>query len=1563
MILKNIGDYLLFLHWVSALITRRFLVTPINEAFIVVWGPIQKERTMIKTKLFSGVLILALLLPFVTPDLQVSGEQFAESVQKTITIDVVADATIRSWDSSSNFGTDHYLEISYKREGRAATLIRFDTSSIPIGATIDSAILQLFLDGASGSDALSVGAYFINNHWDESTVTWNSEINTGTIGINASIDTVVGSYKSWPIASFVQSWVDNPASNNGVLLLGPGSGTFYERWFESHEHNEHVPQLEIIYHVPVLSGQVYKGEVGDQTTPIPGVNVNLYCSNNSGVLGRQMGTATTNAEGWYGLEVIDACEYYQIVETDLEGYTSVGATSTGGVVINSNFIEYSYPLTGKTLTGNKFWDTIPDLPLEIISGPTVTNISPYSALISWQTNQPADSLVLFDSLARLFRMQVDDPSQTTQHEVLLDGLTPSITYHFKVRSATPGGESVESDDFTFETLPTADTRNPTVKIVDPGTIKDTVIFKADAADDTGVKKVEFYWNGVKVFTDFSPPYEWKLSTGAGDNGDHILTAKAFDLSGRNAVDTKTIKVLNFIDQEQPKVRIFHPNAGDNVYGYTPVWVTVSDDSGWSDVELFVDGVKVTGGSFPVSPSLDINFGWDTTVLPQGTYSLAVQATDGDGKVGTDMINVTVANPTPPPEPNLVVTNHEVFRHGHTFAVELTVKNQGSAKASQVEIWESLTGFQAIDASSYGVDYQTNYYPYQRTSDVIISDPVGLAAGSSRTYIFSAIPVLMTNNPPAPEIGRTIEMSFSDSTGKLYHKPTLAFEALKTTQTAGSAPSEPLAQAHANAIKASSYLIVTDPERLFLKNYKQDNNQVLVMMAKLAFVRAGVLGFLSGANTEAILDSLIEPGGDWATALNSNFGIAGLGYLLIVGETEIVPSWLERITRVGWNNTSRETFEVNLSDLRYADTGGSNAGPELIVGRIIGNDAANLVNLLQNNLTGSFDRSHYLLVSGTDRNTKIQKEFVGAINDIDKLIDCDSCVTKLHLKDVTFWETAYKTNTVDKDVIVYQGHGGVDSWDGLSTTQIVSATYPLIFGGTNPVVLSFACLTGSYEDHVSNAPWTEGGGDYNFAEAFHDQGAAVFVGSTEVSPLSQNRAYSKKFFDKFWKSDRSVGFALTAVKWFYATFSSITTNKIHPYDNLWIHEYNLYGDPKYGIVPGGTHSTPSSFQQEANVQGLTASGALSAVDIVIPDYEVTPVGGYHEVDIPGGVVMLEPGGYRIPFYTHTIAYPPGYEVQQVVLTDRSGLVEETDSGLILPINEMFTTGINLQDQNTPRAGEGWVPEGQFDWVAVEDPDGTLTLTIIMYPFYYDPDTTDIQFYHNYSFEIDTILSPVTLTAMMTNKAAYFQGEAVQADVMVTNTGPAQAVSLLAVVKSYPVGEFVAGLPLQTLPNLVGDASFGFVWNTDGVEPGGYLLEVTLRNAENQVLDRITTTIQVGITSGEITQLEVSPQYFEIGDLIDVSLRFLNTGSVDLSGTLYIKVYDPLGTLIETIAKPFSDLAPRGFIDQETTWDSSGAEKGSYGIVGYALYHGKASLAKQISISTEPPAGIYLPLIFR
>ena len=111
-----------------------------------------------------------------------------------------------------------------------------------------------------------------------------------------------------------------------------------------------------------LSGRVYEGETGVEppgSTPLSGVTVSLYCSSNAPDQGTLLLSTTTNSEGWYGLEAREVCEYYNIVETNPTGYTSVGATSVGGTVKTYDWIQYEYPLEGKTLTGNKFWDTGP----------------------------------------------------------------------------------------------------------------------------------------------------------------------------------------------------------------------------------------------------------------------------------------------------------------------------------------------------------------------------------------------------------------------------------------------------------------------------------------------------------------------------------------------------------------------------------------------------------------------------------------------------------------------------------------------------------------------------------------------------------------------------------------------------------------------------------------------------------------------------------------------------------------------------------------------------------------------------------------------------------------------------------------------------------------------------------------------------------------------------------------------------------------------------------------------------------------------------------------------------
>jgi hypothetical protein len=113
-----------------------------------------------------------------------------------------------------------------------------------------------------------------------------------------------------------------------------------------------------------VSGRVYEGNVGDESKPLSGVTVTLYASNNSGQQGTYITSTTTDSQGWYGLEVEGAFDYFNVVETDPGGYSSVGATTVSGSVINSNWIQYDSLGLQNTTTGNKFWDKKEETPPE-----------------------------------------------------------------------------------------------------------------------------------------------------------------------------------------------------------------------------------------------------------------------------------------------------------------------------------------------------------------------------------------------------------------------------------------------------------------------------------------------------------------------------------------------------------------------------------------------------------------------------------------------------------------------------------------------------------------------------------------------------------------------------------------------------------------------------------------------------------------------------------------------------------------------------------------------------------------------------------------------------------------------------------------------------------------------------------------------------------------------------------------------------------------------------------------------------------------------------------------------
>jgi hypothetical protein len=108
-----------------------------------------------------------------------------------------------------------------------------------------------------------------------------------------------------------------------------------------------------------LQGRVYEGDVLDESRPLEGVRVSLYGSMNQPDLGVLLDNTATITNGFYALTTSQVWEFYNIIETNLDGYSSVGATfveQQGVRKVDNDWIQYDWPVEGKTLTGNKFWD-------------------------------------------------------------------------------------------------------------------------------------------------------------------------------------------------------------------------------------------------------------------------------------------------------------------------------------------------------------------------------------------------------------------------------------------------------------------------------------------------------------------------------------------------------------------------------------------------------------------------------------------------------------------------------------------------------------------------------------------------------------------------------------------------------------------------------------------------------------------------------------------------------------------------------------------------------------------------------------------------------------------------------------------------------------------------------------------------------------------------------------------------------------------------------------------------------------------------------------------------------
>jgi hypothetical protein len=177
--------------------------------------------------------------------------------QETVTLYAIADATVRSWQPNTNFGGENYLRLSYSQGDivtEEVTLVRFDLSALPSQAIIDLAVMELYLVVAAGDNPKSLAAYYVTGAWAENLVTWNTFPTANPVGIVSAVNNVTGEYKSWTITSWADYWHGHARENYGVYIRRLTSETtYFERTFESKDHNERMPRLVVTYHLPATA--------------------------------------------------------------------------------------------------------------------------------------------------------------------------------------------------------------------------------------------------------------------------------------------------------------------------------------------------------------------------------------------------------------------------------------------------------------------------------------------------------------------------------------------------------------------------------------------------------------------------------------------------------------------------------------------------------------------------------------------------------------------------------------------------------------------------------------------------------------------------------------------------------------------------------------------------------------------------------------------------------------------------------------------------------------------------------------------------------------------------------------------------------------------------------------------------------------------------------------------------------------------------------------------------------------------------------------------------------------
>ncbi|MFH0856290.1 MAG: fibronectin type III domain-containing protein, partial [bacterium] len=170
---------------------------------------------------------------------------------------------------------------------------------------------------------------------------------------------------------------------------------------------------------------------------------------------------TTPADGIVLGESAEKEQEEKMDEDETNDSILIAAAKKAIELINKTASRVSISVLEETLSSQ--YDAIKNLakiiPSPILSGEPKITVSADSAIILWNTDKEANSLVSF-SEEKKFNPSAKNPYLETtgnssefikEHAVILYNLKPETIYHYQIKSSSPLGQEAKSDDFTFTT--------------------------------------------------------------------------------------------------------------------------------------------------------------------------------------------------------------------------------------------------------------------------------------------------------------------------------------------------------------------------------------------------------------------------------------------------------------------------------------------------------------------------------------------------------------------------------------------------------------------------------------------------------------------------------------------------------------------------------------------------------------------------------------------------------------------------------------------------------------------------------------------------------------------------------------------------------------------------------------------------------------------------------------------------------------------------------------------------------------------------------------------------------